>query len=208
MLGGRRILQPEPARQPYQVRNLTPNPSTTSLHSGLGQSISASSLRSVGSETAPGAKAPPPSSSAGVLSRGEALQVTSGIRAAALKNIIEVQGARPGPGPGPPHVVQQQQVFAVRDPYARNPSTGSLSGQIAGRQSSREASSAPTWIIEEVIDFGQPIDEGVQEVGNIQEDCQNMCKPRHERPAFYNFNLFDSCLNTMCYDGIHQKDAY
>lgn len=54
-----------------------------------------------------------------------------------------------------------------------------------------------TWVIEEVIDFGLPLDEG------MVRECDDSGHPfgcKIGPPQRGNVNLFDGCVQNLCYD--------
>mmetsp|Transcript_27046 Transcript_27046/g.46927 ORF Transcript_27046/g.46927 Transcript_27046/m.46927 type:complete len:240 (-) Transcript_27046:99-818(-) len=138
----------------------------------LGQSASVSSLLTVASDTSgPPAMAPP---SSAALNTGEVLHPYSNSQA---------------PSDGM-HFHGGGQSLASS---ARSPATSSQGQMTVVAQSSNQ----PTWVIEEVIDFGVPLDEiGIREYDdqNHPLGCKLLMSPRGRG------GLFDGCVRSLCYD--------
>jgi len=168
-------------------------------HSGpksLGQSLSMGSLLSVESDSsAPPPVAPPRSAQ---LNTGEVLQPYQPMLSAAHHSLHGSPGR-------PPNVMTGRSPSA--NSFSRVPHQHSMAvvnSQSALREAPPSQAEPPqespqsTWVIEEVIDFGVPLDEG------MVRECDDSgyplgCKslgPNHRGNA----TLFDGCVHGVCYD--------
>lgn len=59
----------------------------------------------------------------------------------------------------------------------------------------------PTWVIEEVIDFGLNPEEGSEPVREVEDPgLHGVCDTAQGMPPHYRGSLFDSCTKTICAD--------
>jgi len=178
----------------------------------LGQSLSVTSLLSVESDTsAPPPVAPPRSAQ---LNTGEVLQPYAPTH-------LQATGSSLGM---PPTIASQ--VHSVQQPMYQNspaqprrgpyhsPAMGQNMAVVQSHSVINREPTAPeppppppqavdsqsTWVIEEVIDFGVPLDEGmVQEYDDrgYPMGCKSLAIGESSRG---NGNIFDGCLHNVCHD--------
>lgn len=193
---------------------------------GLGQSLSMSSLLSIESDSSAPAPVAPPRSAQ--LNTGEVLQPyqtplgnsrmmhpqmvqpggpqsivngrsgrnpTAGNlpRAAhQMPSMVQTAGVQPGIQPSQTMaVVHPQSVISQREVPPPAPPPPQETSQAAENSQS-------TWIIEEVIDFGVPLDEGM--VRECEDNGYPLGCKSLSGPPRGNVNLFDNCTYSVCYD--------
>mmetsp|Transcript_88764 Transcript_88764/g.250014 ORF Transcript_88764/g.250014 Transcript_88764/m.250014 type:complete len:229 (-) Transcript_88764:153-839(-) len=174
------------------------NPSTGSLrqHGQLGQSVSLASIMTTGTDG--GARIQePPRSAPSVLGDAEALH------ARVVPGTMRQQRAQVDQQPVLNSQFQRLPERPISHHTARHPPPPSTPLAPA-------AARPPTWVIEEVIDFGLPSDEACDVDGHMlglhgvcmdKDQFHRMCKP-----ASTNFGLWDDCLRATCSDGNGNKD--
>lgn len=194
-----------------QTVGLAPSASAKSL----GASLSMSSLLTVASDTSgPPAVAPPRSAT---LNTGEVLTaqpLPHAVAAAiAAQAAVQAQPHRPGPPGGqpcPPRTQSRPTNLGVPSrEVAVQPSVPVTHGaNVAVTQTQtvlgvpyqavsppqQAPASQPTWVIEEVIDFGVPYDEG-----SVRE-CDDSGYPVGCKPTDRRNSLFDGCVRSLCHD--------
>lgn len=87
-------------------------------------------------------------------------------------------------------VVEPQPVVPQRDPRENVP-----------RERETHSANGATWVIEEVIDFGVPVDEGIHEVDD--PGFLHACKPKALRSS--RNGIFDGCVRTLCAEEAQAK---
>lgn len=184
----------------------------------LGQSLSMTSLLSIESDSsAPPPVAPPRSAQ---LNTGEVLQAYLPLQAHQSPSHARLQGVQPARNPYESHAprpVHQMPSMMGQQAFMQAPSGTVTQMAVVHPQaalSQREvpppappppqepaAASDPsqsTWIIEEVIDFGTPVDEGMVrecEDSSYPLGCHSLTKAGTPRGGF-----IDGCVHNVCYD--------
>lgn len=174
----------------HYIASLQQSPSGKSL----GQSASVSSLLTVASDTSgPPAMAPP---SSAALNTGEVLHPYSTMQ-------VQSDAGQYHHGAGTPSRkiassssgTSLGSSMAVVHPQSVINNQPSLGYQAI--QQPVQAPAQPTWVIEEVIDFGIPLDEaGIREYDDqgYPLGCKLAISPRGRG------GLFDGCVRSLCYD--------
>lgn len=201
----------------------SPGPALSSFNAqngvkSLGQSISMTSLLSVESDSSAPAPVAPPRSAH--FNTGEVLQPVHIAAAGAGMQVRPAQTAsNRGPIMQPPQRSPSNSLPPrVAHHIAQSGQQASMGMAVVHSQAaiSRERDNTPqvlpqeppqvtdntqsTWVIEEVIDFGVPLDEV------LVRECDDSgyplgCKSLSVGPSQRgNFNLFDGCVHNVCYD--------
>lgn len=208
------------------VHNPQLSPSPEMPPKTLGQSLSATSLLSVESDSsAPPPVAPPRSAQ---LNTGEVLQPTShcssdsaGMTSKVASQVQTIQQSkqRQHSGPSQPrrvpyHSPAMGQMPTHSAPMAMVNSQSAVNREVAAPAPAPVAyapnyastpeppppqavDSQSTWVIEEVIDFGVPLDEGM--VRECDDSGYPMGCKSGELPRG-NVSLFEGCVHNVCYD--------
>lgn len=174
----------------HMVKGQVNGASTGSLHQGLGQSVSLTSLLTDVSDKGPSARAPPRSNQT-AMGMGNKMQPY-------LAGVPTPQSMTRNPS-GASMTRNPSGTSMTRDPSG----TSVVSGQHPAMRGVHHAmdsglgavprevpSQNPTWVIEEVIDFGPVHDEGLPE---HEDSIGRMCEP-HKADG----SIFDSCMKTIC----------
>lgn len=172
--------------------SLQQSPSTKSL----GQSASVNSLLTVASDTSgPPAMAPPQSAA---LNTGEVLHPYGNSAQAEMQNSGTYLQRPP-----PQQLNAGQHMAAVHSQSAMSmnahqyQAASAPAHQAAGPPPQQVPASQPQWVIEEVIDFGVPLDEsGIREYDDngYPIGCKLALSPRGHA------GIFGGCVRSLCYD--------
>jgi len=210
--GGGRLLTPSPSTDSSRFKINHHQMSSLHAPGTLGQSLSVTSLLSVESDSSAPAPVAPPRSAQ--LNTGEVLQPYQlvQLQASASNNALMAHSSQVQHGYGqsgrahaqpprhphhPPAMGQTMaQPMAIVHPQSvisREPPHQAPAPEPPQQTSDNGTQS--TWVIEEVIDFGQPLDEG------LVRECDDIGYPMGcKNTSRGNVNLFDGCVHNVCID--------